>query len=74
MQRQQNDQPKLSIGRRIFYSLLEAGAAILGGLLFFVCCYWFFHYETWHERIIAIGLSVLVVAIIIKILPERPNQ
>lgn len=74
MQRQQNDQPKLSIGRRIFHSLLEAGAAILGGLLFFVCCYWFFHYETWHERIIAIGLSVLVVAIIIKILPERPNQ
>jgi hypothetical protein len=44
------------------------------GLLFFLCCYWFFHYETWHERIIAISLSVLVVAIIIKILPERPNQ
>lgn len=71
---QRNEPQKLSVGRRIFHSLLETGAAILGGLLFFLCCYWFFHYETWHERIIAISLSVLVVAIIIKILPERPNQ
>jgi hypothetical protein len=30
--------------------------------------------RNWHERIIAISLSVLVVTIIIKILPERPNQ
>ncbi|CBJ47133.1 hypothetical protein EAM_2459 [Erwinia amylovora ATCC 49946] len=39
-----------------------------------LCCYWFFHYETWHERLIAIGLSVLVVYLIGKILPERPNK
>jgi ABC-type multidrug transport system permease subunit len=74
MQQQQNEKAKPGLGRRIFHSLLEAGAAILGGLLFFLCCYWFFHYETWHERLIAITLSVLVVAVIIKILPERPDQ
>jgi hypothetical protein len=28
---QQNEPPKLSTGRRIFHSLLETGAAILGG-------------------------------------------
>lgn len=69
-----NEPTKLSLGKRIMYSLIEASGAIVGGLLLFLCCYWFFHYETWHERFIAIGLSVLVVYLIGKILPERPNQ
>ena len=56
------------------YTLIEASGSIIGGLLILVCCYWFFHYETWHERFIAIGLSVFVVYLIAKIMPERPNQ
>ncbi len=65
---------KLSIGKRILFTLIEASGAVIGGLLVVLCCYWFFHYDTWHERLIAIGLSVLVVFVIGKILPERPNQ
>lgn len=56
------------------YSLIDASGSILGGALVMLCGYWFFHFESWHERFIAIGLSVLVVYIIGKILPERPNQ
>ncbi|QGY30274.1 hypothetical protein CUN67_15585 [Pantoea cypripedii] len=66
--------PKLNLGKRVMYTLIEASGSIIGGLLVLVCCYWFFHYETWHERFIAIGLSVLVVYLIVKIMPERPNQ
>lgn len=70
-----NDKPpKMSIGKRMMYSLIETLGAIVGGLLFLLCCYWFFHFETWHERFIAIGLSVAVVYLISKVLPERPNQ
>jgi len=47
---------------------------MLGGLLVVVCCYWFFHYETWHERFIAIGLTILVVYIAVKLLPNRPEE
>ena len=65
---------KLSIGKRILFTLIETSGAVVGGLLVILCCYWFFHYDTWHERLIAIGLSVLVVFVIGKILPERPNQ
>lgn len=69
-----NGPAKLSLGKRIMYSLIESSGAIIGGLLLLLCCYWFFHYETWHERFIAISLSVLAVYVIGKILPERPNQ
>ncbi|WP_168415136.1 hypothetical protein [Erwinia amylovora] len=69
-----NEPTKLSIGKRIMYTIIEASGAITGAILLLLCCYWFFHYETWHERFIAIGLSVLVVYLIGKILPERPNQ
>jgi len=69
-----NNPQKLSIGKRILFTLIEASGAVIGGLLVVLCCYWFFHYDTWHERLIAIGLSVLVVFVIGKILPERPNQ
>ncbi|GAA0504587.1 hypothetical protein GCM10009414_12960 [Tatumella terrea] len=65
---------KLSIGKRILFTLIETSGAVIGGLFVVLCCYWFFHYDTWHERLIAIGLSVLVVFVIGKILPERPNQ
>lgn len=64
-----NKHPRLSLGKRIIYSLIEASGAIIGGLLLLLCCYWFFHYETWHERLIAIGMSVFVVNLIGKILP-----
>jgi len=67
-----NEGVKLSLGRKIFHTLLETGASLLGSLLFFICCHRFFHYETWYERFIAIGLSVLVVYITGKILPDRP--
>lgn len=69
-----NKHSRLSLGKRIIYSLIEASGAIIGGLLLLLCCYWFFHYETWHERLIAIGMSVFVVSLIVQILPERPNQ
>lgn len=69
-----NKPPALSIGKRIMYSLIEASGAIIGSLLLLLCGYWFFHYETWYERFIAIGLSVLATWAISKILPERPNQ
>lgn len=69
-----NESTKLSLGKRIMYSLIEASGAIVGGLLLLLCCYWFFHYETWHERLIAISLSIAVVYVIGKLLPERPNQ
>lgn len=65
---------KLSVGKRIMYNLLDAAGAIIGGLSFFLCCYWFFHYETWHERLISIGLTVLAVYVLAKLIPERPNQ
>lgn len=70
----QKEPKKLSIAKRIMYSLIEASGAIVGGLLLWLCCYWFFHYETWHERFIAISLSIAVVYVIGKLLPERPNQ
>lgn len=71
---QRDEQTKLSLSKRVFYTLLDIAGAFLGGALFFICCYWFFHFETWHERFIAIGLSVLVVYILARIVPERPNQ
>ncbi len=65
---------KLSIGKRILFTLIEASGAVIGGFLVLLCCYWFFHYDTWHERLIAIGLTIAVVYFIGKILPERPDQ
>lgn len=64
----------MSVWKRLFHTFLETSVSILGGLLVLVCCYWFFHYETWHERLIAIGVSILVVYIVVKILPDRPDQ
>lgn len=69
------DEPqKLSLWRRVLHTILETGVSLLGGLLVVVCCYWFFHYETWHERFIAIGLSIVVVYIAVKLLPNRPEE
>lgn len=64
----------MSVWKRLFHTFIETSVSILGGLLVLVCCYWFFHYETWHERLIAIGVSILVVYMVVKILPDRPDQ
>lgn len=65
---------KLSFGKRVFHSLLEYAISLLGGILVFLCIYWFFHFETWHERFIYITVSIVVVYIIVKLLPERPEE
>ncbi|HAT23721.1 MAG TPA: hypothetical protein DCS81_04805 [Pantoea septica] len=65
---------KLSIGKRILFTFIEVSGAVIGGLLVLLCSYWFFHYDTWHERLIAIGLTITVVYFIGKMLPERPDQ
>jgi len=71
----QRDEPKkLSFWRRTFHTVIETGVSLLGGVLLIVCCYWFFHYETWHERFIAIGLTILAVYVVVKLLPERPES
>jgi putative flippase GtrA len=72
--RRKDEANNLSVWKRLFHTFLETSVSILGGLLVLVCCYWFFHYETWHERLIAIGVSILVVYIVVKILPDRPDQ
>ncbi|WP_090136462.1 hypothetical protein [Kosakonia oryziphila] len=65
---------KLSFGKRVFHSFLEYAVSLLGGILVFLCIYWFFHFETWHERFIYIIVSMVVVYIIVKLLPERPEE
>ncbi|AVJ18370.1 hypothetical protein CLM71_15100 [Serratia sp. MYb239] len=65
---------KLPIGKRIFHSFLEYSVSLLGGVLVFLCIYWFFHFETWHERFIYISVSIAVVYLIVKLLPERPEE
>lgn len=64
---------RLSLGKRIFYGFLENAISLLGGLLVFFCFYCFFHFETWHERFLYIGMSVLFVYLLVKILPDRPE-
>ncbi|KKF36685.1 hypothetical protein SY86_16565 [Erwinia tracheiphila] len=71
---QRGEPKKLSFWRNTFHTVIETGASLLGGVLLIVCCYWFFHYETWHERFIAIGLTILVVHVIVKLLPERTES
>ncbi len=64
---------KLSIGKCIFHGFLEHTVSFLGGVLVFVCLYWLFHFETWHERFIYIVVSILFVCALVKILPDRPE-
>ncbi|MDU4093209.1 MAG: hypothetical protein E7H57_08045 [Pantoea sp.] len=45
--------------------------AFIGGLLVFLCAWWFFHFETWTKRGIYIGLTLLAVYILIKLMPEK---
>lgn len=45
--------------------------AFIGGSLVFLCAYWFFHFETWRERGLYIGLTLLAVYILIKLVPEK---
>ncbi len=69
-----DDHKNLSIGKRIFHGFLEHTVSFLGGMLVFVSLYWFFHFATWHERFIYIVFSILFVCVLIKILPDRPEQ
>ena len=69
-----NQTKKLSFLKRVFHSLLEYSVSFLGGILVFLCIYWFFHFETWHERFIYIAVSIAVAYIIVKLLPERPEE
>lgn len=64
---------KLSFRKRIFHSFMEYTVALIGGILVFICIYFFFHFETWYERFMYISLSVAVVFLIVKVLPERPE-
>lgn len=65
---------KLSFRKRIFHSLMEYAVSLIGGVLVFICIYFFFHFETWSERFIYISLSVAIVFLIVKILPESPQD
>jgi hypothetical protein len=55
------------------HTALETMASILGGALVLICAYWFFHFDTWHERFIYITLSIVAVYLICKVLPDRPE-
>lgn len=65
------DNKILLLGKRIFHSFLENTVTLLGGILVFVCLYWFFHFETWKERFIYIIISILFVYVLVKVLPDR---
>lgn len=69
-----NKPKRLTIGRRVFYSLIENFVSLLGGILVFTCFYWFFHFETWHERCLYIFLTIIFIYFLVKILPNRPEQ
>lgn len=45
--------------------------AFIGGLLVFLCAYWFFHFETWTERAVYIGLTLLAVYMLLKLVPQK---
>lgn len=51
--------------------VISYASAFIGGLLVFLCAYWFFHFETWTERGIYIGLTLLAVYILGKLVPEK---
>ncbi|ARJ43019.1 hypothetical protein B1H58_13935 [Pantoea alhagi] len=51
--------------------LLHYAGSLIGGLLVLLCAYWFFHFETWTERGIYIGLTLLAVYILLKLVPEK---
>jgi uncharacterized membrane protein YsdA (DUF1294 family) len=70
---QKGHEIKQSLFRRLMHTALETMASILGGALVLICAYWFFHFDTWHERFIYITLSIVVVYLICKVLPDRPE-
>lgn len=67
----QNNHSNDSFLRRMLLSVMGYIGALLGGALVFLCAYWFFHFETWHERGISIGLTLLVAWIVVKCVPAR---
>lgn len=54
---------------QLFFRYFSYTGALLGGALVFLCAYWFYHFETWHERGISIGLTLLAVWPVMKCLP-----
>lgn len=52
-------------------SLISYLGASIGTILPFLCLYWFFHFETWHERGIYIGGTLLVTYLVIKLVPKK---
>jgi|GEM_PF-3973888 uncharacterized membrane protein YeaQ/YmgE (transglycosylase-associated protein family) len=54
-----------------FRRILGYIGAPVGGTLVFLCTYWFLHFETWHERGIYIGLTLLAAWIVAKCVPVK---
>ena len=54
-----------------FRRILGYIEALLSGAQVFVCAYWFFHFETWLERCISIGLTLLAAWLVVKCLPAK---
>ncbi|PST78956.1 hypothetical protein B7R70_13620, partial [Yersinia pseudotuberculosis] len=54
-------EPRDNFRKRFIRGCIHYFGALVGSLLVFLCFYWFFHFETWHERFIYISLSIAVV-------------
>ncbi|GEM_PF-930892 len=52
-------------------TLLGYTGSLIGGLSLFLCTYWFFHFETWTERGVYIGLTLFIIYILIKLVPKN---
>ena len=55
----------------VIRTLLHYLGSLLGTLVFLLCAWWFFHFETWTKRGVSIGLTLLAVYILIKLVPEK---
>jgi len=56
---------------QLFFRYFSYTHALLGGALVYLCAYWFFHFETWLERCISIGLTLLAAWLVVKCLPAK---
>ncbi|GLR08304.1 hypothetical protein COO59_16940 [Mixta theicola] len=55
----------------VIRTILHYLGSLLGTPVFLLCAYWFFHFETWTERGVYIGLTLLAVYILIKLVPKK---
>lgn len=59
-------------GRQCFMrSLTSYLGASIGTILPFLCLYWLFHFETWYERGLYIGGTLLVTYLVVKLVPKK---